>query len=438
MLKLSSFCIHTPTANGGVLLKSTYTGASLWFPEQSWQEFQKWLTEEKSSEDGIFPFDELLEDGLLVDSEFDEFSEWSKNLLSTRNDRAHVFTLHFEPTIMCQFECHYCFENGADRGKPMRMEVVTRSVQWFSEYLDANPEVDSLRLKFFGGEPLLNKGVITQALEGFKDLCFNRHIDFWVEITTNGELLDEKTAELFSRYNWKRVQITLDGPKEIHDARRHGKNKRLTYENIMRNIDMLLATQYVEKVDIRMTLDCGTKDHLGRLIDELAEKGKQSRISLSLGLTTPSLTVVPGRMTQEELATAAIEIWGHAQDRGFKIPEEFIAGPLCVAVAKHSAVLQPDGNLQKCFCTSGRKEFNFATIDVKPTSYAKDPRFEHWKRMDECVAERCSYLPICGGGCTFDAIVAQGGEKGSSKRFCQKTLLKRMNKGLLGLFYSVS
>ena len=43
-----------------------------------------------------------------------------------------------------------------------------------------------------------------------------------------------------------------------------------------------------------MTLDCGTKEHLEKLIDELAKKGKQSRINLSLGLTTPSLSVVPG------------------------------------------------------------------------------------------------------------------------------------------------
>lgn len=156
----------------------------------------------------------------------------------------------------------------------------------------------------------------------------------------------------------------------------------------------------------------------------------------NLGLTTPSLSAQPGRMTQEQLADSALSIWQHAKMRGFEIPDEFTAGPLCVATAKHAAVLQPDGNLQKCFCTSGRKEFNFANVTTKPVSYTRDVRFEQWKRVDECIKERCTYLPVCGGGCTFEAMVKYGPEQGSARRFCQKTLLDRMNRGLLVLAHS--
>ena len=195
----------------------------------------------------------------------------------------------------------------------------------------------------------------------------------------------------------------------------------------MKNVRMLLSTDYIPVVDIRMTLDSGTKDHLVRLLDELHNLGNNPRIHLSLGLTTPSFSVASEQMKQEQLADVALSVWKYAKMKVFQIPDEFTAGPLCVATAKHSAVLQPDGNLQKCFCTSGHKEFNFANVSTKPTSYTKDVRFEQWKRAGECIKERCAYLPVCGGGCTFQAMTEHGSKQGYKQRFCQKTLLDRVN-----------
>ncbi len=434
MWLLSAFTIFENLPRG-VLAKNTFTEAAILMSHEAKLELDQWLArqDENPVPKGL---DDLIENGFLVEGDIDEIAEWHKLMLTTRNDEAHVFTLHFEPTIQCQFECPYCFENGADRGRPMRPEILEHSLTWFREYVRLHPEVDSLRLKFFGGEPLLCKGVIAQALEAYQSLCRELGLDFWVEITTNGELLDEKTAEMFSRYNWRRVQITLDGPAEIHDTRRFGRKNRPTFANIMKNVRMLLSTDYIPAVDIRLTLDTGTKNHLARLIDELDALGRHSRIRLSLGLTTPSLSVTPGRMTQEQLADAALSTWEYAKAKGFEVPDEFIAGPLCVAVAKHAAVLQPDGNLQKCFCTSGRPEFNFANVAAKPTTYTKDPRFEQWKRTDDCIKERCTYLPVCGGGCTFEAMVEHGPEQGGARRFCQKALLDRMNRGLLRIVHS--
>lgn len=429
MWVLSSFTIFE-NVPGGVLAKNTFTEATMFLDHKTKRALDHWLPDQEtvSPPDGL---NELVKHECLIDESVDEFAEWKGLLLTTRNDEAHVFTLHVEPTLQCQLRCLYCFEKGVERGKPMNTETLNQSLCWFEEYVRINPEVDSLRLKFFGGEPLLCRRMVAKTLEMYQAFCHEHKIDFSVEITTNGELLDEKIAKLFSRYNWSRVQITLDGPADIHDTRRCDKKGRPTYANIMKNIRMLLSTDYIPTVDIRMTLDAGTKDHLVRLLDELDNFGKHSRIHLSLGLTTPSLSIALGRMTQDQLADAALSIWRYAKVKGFDIPGEFTAGPLCVATAKHTAVLQPDGNLQKCFCTSGRKEFDFANVDTKPTSYTKDARFEQWKRVEKCIEERCTYLPVCGGGCIFEAMVRYGSELGSVQRFCQKTLLDRMNRGLL-------
>ncbi len=431
MWTLSAFTIFEVLPKG-VLAKNTFTEAVVILNRETKRNLDHWLSNQQNVRppDG---FEDLIEHEFLIDENTDEFAEWYEFMLSTRDEKAHIFTLHFEPTLRCQLKCSYCFEKGADKSRPMKSNILNESAVWFEKYIRINQEVDSLRLKFFGGEPLFCRGMIARALEMYQRICHRNKIELLVEMITNGELLDEKTAENLSHYNWRRVQITLDGPADIHDTRRYGKGRRPTYKNIMKNVRMLLSTNYIPAVDIRMTLDWGTKDHLIRFLDELDSIKKHSRIHLSLGLTTPSLSVIPERMTQEQLADTALSVWRHAKKKEFEIPEEFTAGPLCVATAKHSAVLQPNGNLQKCFCTSGRKEFNFTSVAVEPTSYTKDVRFEQWERMDECIKERCAYLPVCGGGCIFEAMVNHGNDQGSTERFCQKILLDRMNRGLLVL-----
>ncbi|HCR52730.1 TPA: hypothetical protein DIV48_03770 [Candidatus Kaiserbacteria bacterium] len=416
----------------GILAKNTFTESVILMSREAKEELDAWLMDPFGTD---LPkcFNDFVQNGFLVMD--DDLKEWHDLLLMKRNNEAHVFTLHFEPTIQCQLACSYCFENGSDRSQSMKPLVLVRSLEWFRQYVHLHPEIDSLKLKFFGGEPLLCKEMVSQALEAYQSLCQEIGIDFWVEITTNGELLDEQTAELLSHYNWRRVQITLDGPADIHDIRRAGKKGRPTFANIMRNIQMLVSTDYIPVVDIRLTFDEGTRDHLPRLLDELDALNAHPRIKLSLGFTTPSLSITPERMSEEELADTALAIWAYAKQKGFEIPDEFVAGPLCVATAKHSAILQPDGNLQKCFCTSGRKGFNISNVAVQPLTYTKDARFEQWKRTEQCIKERCAYLPVCGGGCTFDAIVKHG-EHGGGNRFCQKILLDRMNRGLLRLMYS--
>jgi uncharacterized protein len=318
----------------------------------------------------------------------------------------------------------------------MKQDVVDQSRKWVAEYLDSHPEIDSFRFVLFGGEPLLQRKIAEQALESFHKLATERNISFWTEIVTNGELLDEGAARMLSKHVWKRVQITLDGPEDVHDSRRHGENGRPTFQNIMRNIKMLVSTGLISKIDIRISLDASNADRVPELIRYLAELRAQSRINLSLGLITPTFASPTKVNAESTIANKALAAWKVAKECGFTIPEEFLTGPWCVAIAKHSAVLQPDGSLKKCFCTAGRKEYDFGSIFDKPrTSYLQDPRFECFKRTNQCIAEKCQFIPLCGGGCIYNAMVEQGGSFGGKYRYCQKTLLDKMNHGLLALSY---
>lgn len=435
MLKESEFCIKTQLSDGSIVLKNTKTGAVAKLSPLQKVELQNWLGHQNKPKPDFV--DNLCgKNEILINSEVNEFINWQNELLETRNNRAQMFSLHFEPTMQCQLECGYCVEKGIDRGKGMTGAILQRSIDWFDDYCNSNPEVKLLRLIFFGGEPLLRKDIVKKSTIRLWQLAKRRQLEFMTEIITNGELLSIDMAKFLSQYNWRRVQITLDGPARIHNARRHGKNDRPTFDRIWSNVLVLAHSDYIATVDIRLSLDSENAEYIPELLDFMAKSGIQKKIRLSIGFTESAFFVQIKETREDCQAKQALRVWKCAQDNGFKIPDEYTTGPICIAQAKHSAVLQPDGTLQKCFCTSGLSRYGFGKISANAVGYTKDAKFENFNRINECIKEKCAYLPICGGGCTYHAAVENGGStKSFSKRHCKKVLLHDLNDGLLRLSY---
>ena len=46
--------------------------------------------------------------------------------------------------------------------------------------------------------------------------------------------------------------------------------------------------------------------------------------------------------------------------------------------------------------------------------------YEQWKRIYECIAEKCAFLSVCGGGCPQGAMIASHSDDGGKKRFVKK------------------
>jgi len=431
----SSFVVQYPMNGERTILKNFLTGAVTMLTKKLLDTINAWLKDNE-----VIGVDKEIQEILLGDNGFiveagkDEHSEYLTSFLRTRNEKANLFSLHFLPTMKCQLRCPYCFENSVKRMGAMSLKVLDQSVGWISRYLAVNPEVTSFRCVLFGGEPLLEKELVTSALSRISSVVKSAGVQFWTDITTNGDLLDLSIASVLKEYWCRKIQITLDGPKEIHDTRRCGQAGYVSFDRIIANVRMLLDGNFVERVNLRISLDEVTADAVPDLLGYIADLGYSDRIQLSLGIVVPSLGTKTRDICEGFIAEKVVNAWKIAQGLGFEIPEEFLLGPWCVAIAKHSAVLQPNGSLQKCFCTVGRPEFDFTDVSQTPKSYSRDSRFERFDRMGDCLREKCPYLPICGGGCIHDSVVKHG-SAGFSKRLCQKELIKRINEGLIILKY---
>ena len=86
----------------------------------------------------------------------------------------------------------------------------------------ATQKFPSMSVDWFGGEPLLALPAIEYLSAAFLDLCALRHA---LQRTSDYERNDDpdKAVEVMTNAGVDRLQITVDGLKEIHDVRRPSK-----------------------------------------------------------------------------------------------------------------------------------------------------------------------------------------------------------------------
>ncbi|HNY36231.1 MAG TPA: SPASM domain-containing protein [Candidatus Pacearchaeota archaeon] len=377
----------------------------------------------------------LLEKGLLVDYAINEKQKYKKLFLNYRK-KDTVFAIYLATTTDCQLDCPYCFEGREKKKDYMSIKEADDIVRWTSKYLDQNI-CSKLRVVLYGGEPLLNKKIIKYILPKFKDISDKNFITLEVGILTNGEFLNFEMGKFLNAYNLDKVQITIDGPEKVHDSRRfRKKTKRGTFQKIINNIICLLENNFVSRVDIRINFDIQNINRIPELFDVLKSKGVGDKVNLSFGIITPTIPTGQRSYFKEnglkQVDNAEKYIWlcSEAKKRNLRIPKEFLAGPWCMARKIHSAVVLPKGGILKCISLVGRDKFIFN--DIYNHVNLIDKRFTNFKYIDYCLNSNCPFVPICGGGCRFEAYLSTGS---FSKPHCQKQLIENINKGLIILNY---
>ena len=94
--------------------------------------------------------------------------------------------------------------------------------------------------------------------------------------------------------------------------------------------------------------------------------------------------------------------------RGFPTPDGVHMGP-CEIHRRHAHTLGPDGSLYACPGFTGDKKESTGHIDGREETWrqAAAERFERLSPLkDECGD--CSFIPVCGGGCSVAAHTELG------------------------------
>lgn len=125
----------------------------------------------------------------------------------------------------CNLRCTYCFaEDGSYGGHVALMpaEVARQAVDLLISLSGGRPvcEVD-----FFGGEPLMNWGVVKETIAYAREAGQRVGKRFTFTLTTNATLLTPEILDELDREGVSLI-LSLDGRPEVHDANRSRSSKR--------------------------------------------------------------------------------------------------------------------------------------------------------------------------------------------------------------------
>lgn len=216
--------------------------------------------------------DNLTDAGLLVPDGLDEIEHLKEISLACRmQSKSLSFTI--APTLNCNFRCPYCYENGKRYGS-MSDRCVDQVIKHINGMVIDN-QAESLQIAWYGGEPLLAIETVEKITRGIRsdEILFN------ASMVTNGYFLDGKTAELLAKNGVTHVQVTVDGPPEIHNRRRCLPSGGDTFNRIIDNVKR--ASAYFDVI-LRVNVDPSNGDQIDRLVDSLDRKGLRNKVKLYL------------------------------------------------------------------------------------------------------------------------------------------------------------
>ncbi len=149
----------------------------------------------------------------------------------------HVLAKPIGP--ICNLDCKYCFylEKEALYPQATRWEMADDVLEsYIRQYIEAQRS-PVVQFAWQGGEPtLLGTGYFRRVVALQKRYANGRRIENAFQ--TNGILLNDEWARFFVEHDFL-LGVSIDGPRELHDAWRADKGGQPTFDRVLRGIEVL-------------------------------------------------------------------------------------------------------------------------------------------------------------------------------------------------------
>lgn len=394
-MKESKYNFFIEKENGdGVILYNSFTSAMAEMDKQEFEEFNK--SKENSFNHLDKEFIELLKsNGYIIEDDYSELDAIECTFHMAKYSNKHML-LTIAPTEDCNFRCVYCYEKSSIMPKYMDKVTADNIVSYVSNRVK---DIKALSITWYGGEPLLSMDIIKYISENIIKLCDENNIDFKASIVTNGYLLNKENLETLIGCNVKRIQVTIDGNKEIHDKRRFLKGGTPTFDVIVNNLK--LVKNYDINVNLRINVDKGNIDEVEEItkIIESINENKNIRCYLGMVNSIDGCYKEEKCFSTEEFSYKNLEfqIKRH-KDISYMYPN--IRSLACGAEGIYSLVIGADGEVYKCWEDIGKEEFSLGNINNEINFYNKNNlNFLSNNPVRDKSCSQCKVLPICMGGC---------------------------------------
>lgn len=345
-----------------------------------------------------------------------------------------------QPTPFCNLDCAYCYL--PKRNDPSRMTQAT--VDAIARNLLASGLVrGEVTFVWHAGEPL----VVPPAWyeDAFTRLAASAPTGVAIRqaVQTNGVLLDAAWCALFARWQVV-VGVSLDGPAEIHDARRRTRRGGGSFADTLRGVRTLqthghpfhvitvLGTEGLRDPDrlIDFYLEQGVTDVCFN-VEEIEGAHRHSSLSggdahatyaAFLRRVAARLRERPGQLRCREV-DAFVRLAASPREMRRHNPQVRPLAIVSIAVDGSMSTFSPEllGVEAPAFAN-----FAFANVhDVGPQAILHHARFralhgEIQRGVEEC-RRTCRYFDVCGGGAPANKWFEHGSFAATETLYCRLT-----------------
>ena len=160
-------------------------------------------------------------------------------------------------TDNCNMNCKYCYEKGIHKNNQIDLQMVKNIID-----IEARSKTKQCIITFFGGEPLLKKGLIYEISKYIKSKKYKTK--FMYNMTTNATLIDDEFIKFVKNNPFISLSVSIDGYAEIHNKNRVFKNENESHSIAHKNIINLLKS-----TNIPVAIPVVTKNNEKYLFDSI-------------------------------------------------------------------------------------------------------------------------------------------------------------------------
>ncbi len=351
-----------------------------------------------------------------------------------------IETLVLQPTPFCNIACSYCYLPNR-RDKSVMSRETLQAV--FGRLFASGWTAPALSVIWHAGEPLVLPVQYYRDAFELIERARPRELRLRHSIQTNATLITPAWCQLFRAYRVG-VGVSLDGPRELHDAHRRTRSGRGTFDRTMAGIRLL--HEHGVEFHVITVLSADSLDDPEGLVDFYIGAGIDQvcfNVEESEGEHQSDLFAQAD--LRQRYRTFLDRFWHEARRRGeFRFIREIdamlprILRPEEATMANEQVA--PFGMLNVA-CNGDVSSFSPELLGLKSERYGDfivgnvhtHSLADMWAsapmqlmahdiaRGVEACRQNCEYFSICGGGAPINKLTENGGFASSRTRFCELT-----------------
>lgn len=311
-----------------------------------------------------------------------------------------TLVLTIAPTQSCNFACTYCFEKWRQSGA-----ITDQTEDAIIDYIKHQKEsegLDTVNITWYGGEPLLQHKRILSLAKRINELGLEINENLLI---TNGYFFTLDVIEQLAEVKISGIQITLDGFKDTHDVRRPLVNGKGTFDKIIKNLDAYYNSRFrdIFTVAIRVNIDNRNYDSFMDIYRWLKERYNSQKL-----IVYPGIVVLDENDCNASTCLSRNAVTDIFLDLFVKygvVTEELYPDDVnmeCMTRSPYSMLIGSRGEIYKCYEDLGNQDLVVGNIN-DPCIWSNHDLIAKYAvgidHYNDKRCRKCSYLPICRGGC---------------------------------------